>query len=61
MSKPMTNLKASETLSDCKIYANSHSLDAIEYAIDVLKKLEEAGIHFPLKSLTPSTETPKEK
>jgi len=51
--KEMNNQKAIYVLSDLKMYASSQSLDAIDYAIEVLQKLENAGIKNPLESLTP--------
>lgn len=50
--KEMNNQKAIYVLSDLKMYASSQSLDAIDYAIEVLQKLENAGITNPLESLT---------
>lgn len=47
----MNNVRAVMALSDLKVYANSRALDAIDYAIAVLEKLEEAGIKQPLVSL----------
>jgi len=49
--KVMNNVRAVMALSDMKVYANSHSLDALDYAIAVLEKLEEAGIKHPLVTL----------
>lgn len=51
--KEMNNQRAIYVLSDLKVYASSHSLDAIDYAIEVLQKLESAGIKKPLETLTP--------
>lgn len=51
--KVMNNQRAIYALSDLRMYASSHSLDAIDYAIEVLQKLENAGIKNPLESLTP--------
>ncbi len=51
--KPMTNQRAIRALNDLKVYASSRSLDAVNYAIAVLEKLEEAGVEQPLESLTP--------
>ena len=51
--KVMNNQRAIFALSDLRMYASSHSLDAIDYAIEVLQKLENAGIKKPLESLTP--------
>ena len=49
--KEMNNQRAIYALSDLRMYASSHSLDAIDYVIEVLQKLENAGIKNPLKSL----------
>lgn len=49
----MNNMKAVSALKDLRVYASSRSLDALEYSITVLEKLEEAGITNPLESLTP--------
>lgn len=51
--KPMTNRRAITALNDLKVYASSRSLDAVNYAIAVLEKLEEAGVEKPLESLNP--------
>ena len=51
--KEMNNQRAIYALSDLRMYASSQSLDAIDYAIEVLQKLENAGITNPLESLTP--------
>jgi hypothetical protein len=51
--KEMNNQRAIYALSDLRMYASSHSLDAIDYVIEVLQKLENAGIKNPLKSLNP--------
>ncbi len=50
--KLMTNRKAIHALNDLKVYASSRSLDAVNYAIAVLEKLEEAGVERPLESLS---------
>lgn len=50
--KPMTNLRAIAALENLKMYANAHSLDAVNYAIAVLEKLEECGIQKPLEELS---------
>lgn len=47
----MDNVRAAMALNDLKVYANSHSLDALNYAIAVLEKLQNAGIKHPLVSL----------
>ncbi|MCI5601218.1 MAG: hypothetical protein SOZ02_10920 [Hallerella porci] len=49
----MNNQKAISALNELKMYASSRSLAAINYAVEVLEKLEEAGIEKPLESLTP--------
>lgn len=49
--KVMNNVRAVLALTDMKVYANSRSLDALNYAIAVLEKLEESGIKHPLVSL----------
>lgn len=49
--KTMNNVRAAMALNDLKVYASSHSLDALNYAIAVLEKLEDAGIKQPLVSL----------
>ncbi|WP_255416866.1 MULTISPECIES: hypothetical protein [unclassified Fibrobacter] len=38
-------------LNDLKVYASSSSLEALDYAIAVLEKLEEEGVKNPLVSL----------
>lgn len=49
--KKMNNVRAVMALNDLKVYASSHSLDALNYAIAVLEKLEDEGIKNPLSSL----------
>jgi len=49
--KKMNNVRAAMALNDLKVYASSHSLDALDYAIAVLEKLEEEGVKNPLVSL----------
>lgn len=44
----MTNDMAIAALKDIKTYVAAGSLDAVDYAIDVLKKLNELGIDDPL-------------
>lgn len=51
--KVMNNVRAVMALNDLKVYASSRSLEALDYAIAVLKKLEEAGIKNPLETLNP--------
>lgn len=50
--KVMNNVKAVQALRDVKVYANTPAVDALDYAIAVLEKLEQAGIKEPLKSLS---------
>lgn len=38
-------------LNDLKIYANTPAIEALDYAIAVLEKLEQVGITDPLKTL----------
>jgi len=47
----MNNVKAALVLQDVKVYANTNAMEALDYAIAVLEKLEQAGIKEPLKSL----------
>lgn len=49
--KVMNNMRAVMALNDLKVYASSRALDALNYAIAVLEKLEESGIRNPLESL----------
>ncbi len=51
--KVMNNVRAVMALNDLKVYASSRSLEALDYAIAVLEKLEEAGIKNPLETLNP--------
>lgn len=46
----MTNVEAVKALKDIKTYAQANALDALEYAIKVLEKLEKDGIKNPLES-----------
>ncbi|WP_191018170.1 hypothetical protein [Treponema zioleckii] len=46
----MTNNDVIKVLKDIKTYANRDSLEALTYAIEVLEKLEKAGISEPLQS-----------
>ncbi|MCR5723988.1 MAG: hypothetical protein K6G80_02740 [Treponema sp.] len=46
----MSNDEAIKVLKNIKAYANRDSLDALEYTIKVLKKLECAGITDPLQA-----------
>lgn len=45
----MTNVEAVKALKDIKTYAQAHSLDALDYAIKVLEKLEKDGVKNPLE------------
>ncbi|MCF0242232.1 MAG: hypothetical protein HUK25_06305 [Treponema sp.] len=45
----MTNVDAIKALNDIKTYAQANALDALEYAIKILEKLEKDGIKEPLK------------
>lgn len=45
----MTNKEAIKALLETKTYAAAHNLEAIDYAIAVLSKLEEAGVAKPLE------------
>ena len=49
--KKMDNVRAIMALNDMKVYANSRSLEALDYVIAVLGKLEESGIKHPLENL----------
>lgn len=44
----MTNKDAVKALKDVKAYTQSKCLEAIDYAIEVLEKLEAEGIKNPL-------------
>lgn len=46
----MTNVDAVKALKDIKTYAQAHSLDALDYAIKVLEKLEKDGVKNPLEN-----------
>ncbi|MBS7261575.1 MAG: hypothetical protein MJ185_09840 [Treponema sp.] len=46
----MTNVEAVKALKDIKTYAQAKSLDALDYAIKVLEKLEKDGVKAPLES-----------
>lgn len=46
----MTNEKAIKALVQIKTYVTANSLDEIDYAIDVLKKLDAEGVKEPLKT-----------
>lgn len=49
--KKMNNVRAVMALNDLKVYASSRSLEALDYAIAVLEKLEKEGIKNPIESL----------
>ena len=44
----MTNKEAINTLYNIKIYCAAKQLDDLEYAIEVLEKLDKDGIDKPL-------------
>lgn len=46
----MTNMDAVKALKDIKTYAQANALDALDYAIKVLEKLEKDGIKEPLET-----------
>lgn len=46
----MTNEKAIKALEQIKTYVSANSMEELEYAIEVLKKLEKNGINDPLKT-----------
>jgi len=46
----MTNAEAIKALTDIKTYAQAQSLDALDYAIKVLEKLEKEEKTKPLES-----------
>ena len=45
----MNNIEAAKTLNDIKTYAQANALDALDYAIKVLEKLENEGNKTPLE------------
>ncbi|MBQ0070870.1 MAG: hypothetical protein KBS81_03305 [Spirochaetales bacterium] len=45
----MTNKEAIKALVETTTYVSAHNLEAVNYAIAVLQKLEEAGIKNPLE------------
>lgn len=53
----MTNLDAVKALNDIKTYAQANALDALDYAIKVLEKLEKDGVKDPLKTKTTPTDS----
>ena len=44
----MTNKDVIKVLYEIKTYANKNALEALDYAIEVLEKLEKEGISQPL-------------
>ena len=44
----MTNEKALKALQQIKTYCSATQLEELDYAIEVLEKLEKAGIKEPL-------------
>jgi len=46
----MTNAEAVKALKDIKTYAQANALDALDYAIKVLEKLEKDGTKNPAES-----------
>lgn len=46
----MTNEKAIKALKEIKTYCAATSLDALEYVIQVMEKLEKDGVKEPLKT-----------
>ncbi|MCQ2574070.1 MAG: hypothetical protein MJ182_09250 [Treponema sp.] len=46
----MTNVEAIKALKDIKTYAQANALDALDYAIKVLEKLDKDGINNPLEN-----------
>ncbi len=46
----MTNEKAIKALEQMKTYVSANSLDELDYAIEVLKKLEKDGVKNPLET-----------
>lgn len=51
--KMMNNVRAVMALNDLKVYANTPAIEALDYAIAVLEKLEQAGVTKPLETLNP--------
>lgn len=47
----MTNAESILALKQIKTYAAANLLDSIDYAVDVLQKLDELGIKKPLVEL----------
>lgn len=46
----MNNEKAIKALEQVKTYVSANSLDELDYAIEVLKKLEKEGVKDPLNT-----------
>ena len=46
----MNNEKAIKALEQDKTYVSANSLDELDYAIEVLKKLEKEGVKDPLNT-----------
>lgn len=46
----MTNNVAIKALKDIKTYCAADALDALEYVIKVMEKLEDANVKNPLES-----------
>lgn len=46
----MNNEKAIKALEQVKTYVSANSLDELDYAIEVLKKLENEGVKDPLNT-----------
>ena len=46
----MTNEKALKALQQIKTYCSATQLEELDYAIEVLEKLEKDGIKEPLKA-----------
>ncbi len=47
----MTNTEAVEALEEMKAFAGKENIDALDYAIEILKLLEEAGYKDPIEAL----------
>ena len=46
----MNNENAIKALEQVKTYVSANSLDELDYAIEVLKKLEKEGVKDPLNT-----------
>ncbi len=46
----MTNTDAINALEQIKTYTSAELLDELEYVLEIMKKLEKAGISNPLKA-----------